>query len=60
MLSSTCLTVTISNKLPVIETQSLPDEATLQGLGNLFFQFGVERLVGIYLIHKHFSGVHVG
>ncbi|CAF9933990.1 MAG: hypothetical protein ALECFALPRED_005810 [Alectoria fallacina] len=32
MLSSTCLTVTISNKLPVIETQSLPDEATLQGL----------------------------
>ena len=39
----------------MIEAQSLPDEATLCGLGNLTVQFGVERLVGVYLIHKHFN-----
>lgn len=55
MLSSTYLTVTAYNNLPVIETQPLPDEATLRGLGNLIVQFGVEHLVGIYLIHKHFD-----
>ncbi|CAD6591969.1 MAG: hypothetical protein ASARMPRED_005889 [Alectoria sarmentosa] len=55
MLSFTYLTVTAYNNLPLIETQTLPDEATLRGLGNLIVQFGVEHLVGIYLIHKHFD-----
>ena len=55
MLSFMYLTVTAYNNLPVIETQTLPDEATLRGLGNLIVQFGVEHLVGIYLIHKHFD-----
>lgn len=55
MLSSTYLANNSYNNLPTIETQKLPDEATLCSLGNLIVEFGVERLVGIYLIHKHFN-----
>ena len=55
MLSSTYLANTSYNNLPMIETQKLPDEATLCGLRNLIVEFGVERLVGVYLIHKHFN-----
>ena len=55
MLSSTYRNNTSYNNLPMIEKQKLPDEATLCGLGNLIVDFGVERLVGMYLIHKHFD-----
>ena len=55
MLSSNYLENTTYNGLPMIETQSVPDESALRALGNLIVGFDVEHLVGVYLIHKHYN-----
>ena len=54
MFSSEFISALAYNALPMIEEQTLLDDATLRALGSLFVSYGVEQTVGIALLHKHF------
>ena len=55
MLSSTRIPNSVYNTLPAIETQSPPPPNVLQDIGRLFVNHGVNKDVGIALLHRHFE-----
>lgn len=55
MLSSTRIPNSVYNTLPAIESQPPPPENVLYDIGRLFIDHGVNKDVGIALLHKHFE-----
>ena len=55
MLSSKFISPSIYNELSGINDNEVVHEDTLLALGQLFAAFQVEQLVGVGLLHKHFS-----
>ena len=55
MLSSKFISPSVYNELPGINDNEVIHEDTLLALGQLFAAFKVEHLVGVGLLHKHFS-----